>query len=78
MAYPPGPPVFFPGWPNIPPVIVPPVIIIPPVEPPCDEEDEDCEPEEPPVDAPEPGIFYLFILGGVAWWAYRKKHQHAS
>jgi len=56
---------------------VPPVII-PPVEPPCDEDEEDCEPEEPPVDAPEPGLFYLLLMGGLAAWIYRRKAQHTA
>jgi hypothetical protein len=76
-VYPP-PPVFYPGWPTIPPVIVPPVII-PPVEPPCEEGvDEECTPEEPPVDAPEPGLFYLLLMGGLAAWLYRRKTQHTA
>lgn len=77
--FPPYPPVFFPDWPRLPPILVPPVLI-PPVEPPCDEDnpdDEDCpeEPEEPPVDAPEPALPLLLILGGAVWWAVRRKGQ---
>ncbi len=79
--FPPYPPVFFPDWPRLPPILVPPVLI-PPVEPPCNEDnpdDEDCDEEEkPPVDAPEPALPLLLILGSAVWWVSRRKNQPAA
>ena len=73
--------MFFPDWPRLPPILVPPVLI-PPVEPPCDEDnpdDEDCDEEEkPPVDAPEPALPLLLILGSAVWWVSRRKNQPAA
>ena len=61
----------------MPPVIVPPVII-PPVLPPCEEGvDEECTPEEPPVDAPEPGLLLLLMLGVVTYGAFQRKAMRA-
>ena len=72
--------MYTPRWPYFPPVIVPPVYI-PPVEPPCDEDnpdDKDCdEPEEPPVDAPEPGLLLILMLGGGLYWLRRNRPRTA-
>jgi hypothetical protein len=82
---PPLPPLYDPHWPDFPPVIVPPVYIPPGEEPPCDEDnpdDDECdepeEPEEPPVDAPEPGTAFILGLAGLVYWRFRPAGRRSA
>lgn len=76
VIYPPTIPTPFPiVFINPPPVIIPPVVI-PPVNPPCDPHaDPHCPGgKEPPVEASEPGVLILLMIGGlIVWFALRRR-----
>ncbi len=54
-----------------PPIINPPPVVIPPGEPPCDPHVEVCDdPEDPPTDAPEPGLLVILLAAILAFWRF--------